>query len=245
MGATVYDEHVAAYLAFVDDALAAKPSLFREVLRVIEQLLGGRLTDSRLVDLACGEGYLSRFLAPLGPKEILGVDLSSALVEEARRRTFATNVSFRIEDAQELPTVDNGSVDVVVSQMAMMDIADHLAVFRCARRVLRPNGAFVFSLLHPCFESPFWPPGEEHFLTNADGVATANVVRWYASEGYWKAEGAGVRGFLGSYHRTLSTYVNDLVGNGFRLEQLAEPVVPGGGLFSQVPRVLIVAAEAI
>ena len=49
------------------------------------------------------------------------------------------------------------------------------------------------------------------------------MIRHYSVEGHWKPEGErGVRGHVGSYHRTLSTYLNDLVRShrkGFTLGQ--------------------------
>jgi hypothetical protein len=54
---------------------------------------------------------------------------------------------------------------------------------------------------------------------------------------------------MGSYHRTLSTYVNDLISSGFTLERLVEPLAGGDavktGLFAEVPTVLVIAARAV
>jgi hypothetical protein len=52
---------------------------------------------------------------------------------------------------------------------------------------------------------------------------------------------------MGSYHRMLSTYVNDLIRVGFVLERLEEPLdgPANGELFSEVPMVLVLAARAI
>jgi hypothetical protein len=51
---------------------------------------------------------------------------------------------------------------------------------------------------------------------------------------------SGVRGHMGAYHRMVSTYVNDLITAGFRLERLEEPLVAGGGLMGMVPKVMVV-----
>ena len=246
-GGTIYDEHVRMYVEFVDRVLAQEPSLFGHMLSVFETMLAGRLKDARVLDVACGEGYLSRFLALLGPRSVVGVDISSALIEIARERaTDAPSVTFHVEDAQELASIQDASIDVAVSQMALMDVADHRALFAAVRRVLAHGGAFVFSLLHPCFESPYGPDDDpSRFLTDDDGAFTANVVRLYATEGHWKSPSEGVRGSVGSHHRMLSTYLNDLLACGFRLERIEEPVSDVPGLFSQVPRVMIVAATSL
>jgi SAM-dependent methyltransferase len=174
---------------------------------------------------------------------VTGVDLSQPLIEIARQRSDASNVTFRVDDAQTLTSFADRSVDVVVSQMAIMDVADHRSMFKATRRVLNARGVFAFSLLHPCFESPYRPPDEPQFLVDDDGTRVGCVVRRYATEGYWRAEGAGVRGHVGSHHRMLSTYINDLVSSGFRIERIVEPVFDVPGVGSQVPRVMMVVAD--
>ena len=59
--------------------------------------------------------------------------------------------------------------------------------------------------------------------------------------------GEGVRGKVGAYHRTLSTYLNDLLAAEFRLEGVFEPTLPEGeyGLVEEqwlgkIPRGLII-----
>jgi ubiquinone/menaquinone biosynthesis C-methylase UbiE len=238
-----YDEHVAFYLDFVDQRRAG----FLAQLAVMEDLLGDRVRGARVCDLGCGEGYFGRHLVTRGAASVVGVDLSSGLIEEARRRADAPNLEYRVDDARELATIEDGSVDLVVSQLALMDMADHDRVFRSVRRVLQPSGAFLFSILHPCYEgAPFHHVHEPRHLVDADDTPTAFVVRHYATEGYWESGGDGVRGRMGSYHRTLSTYVNDLVDAGFAVDRLREPVVDArGGLFAEVPMVLLVLARAL
>lgn len=241
---SIYDTHVEFYVDFVDRALASEGSLWYVLLARFKEILGERLLGARVCDIACGEGYLSRFLGQLGPREVIGVDASSALVEVAIRRSDAANLSYRVDDAQQLRTFADASINIAVSQMAIMDIPDHRALFRSVRRVLTAGGVFVFSLLHPCFESPFHDPDQPQFLVDANDTPVAYLVQRYASEGLWRSGGTGVRGHMGAYHRTLSTLLNDLLAAGFGLEKLDEPVLAGEGLFAEVPRSLVVAACA-
>jgi len=92
--------------------------------------------------------------------------------------------------------------------------------------------------------APFHVPDAPQFLVDVSGTPTACVVRQYASEGFWQSGGTGVRGHMGAYHRTLSTLLNDLLAAGFHLEKLDEPVLQGGGLLAEVPRILLVTARA-
>ena len=243
MNETIYDQHVQFYIDFVDRNLADENGLWHVLLSRFKESLRDRLKGARICDIACGEGYLSRFLAQLGPQEVVGIDASAALIDVANRRKNVPNLSYRVDDAQHLQTFSDASIDIAVSQLAIMDIPNHRALFRSVRHVLKTGGAFVFSLLHPCFETPFHAPDESPFLIDTNGTAIAYIVRRYTSEGFWQSGGTGVRGHMGAYHRKLSTLLNDLLAAGFLLEKLDEPVVEGRGLFSQVPQALLVAAR--
>jgi SAM-dependent methyltransferase len=244
MSETVYDRNVAMYLDFIDRALAWEPSLYMQLCEIFRRLLEDHLNGARVLDVACGEGYTSRFLAPLGPRSVLGIDLSSELIDVAHARNDAPNASFHVNDARTLATVEDASMDIVVSQMAMMDIADHVATFDAVRRVLVDDGMFVFSCLHPCFQSPTnIPAGQEPFLRDDEGEPIAALAWRYTSEGHFMSGGDGIRGHMGSYHRMLSTYLNDLQASGFVLERLEEPVFDVPNVLARVPIVIVIAAR--
>jgi SAM-dependent methyltransferase len=239
---TVYDEHAQFYIDFIDSDLGAERSFFRVLLDVVVGLLGDRLAGARVLDVACGEGYVSRSLVTLGAREVVGIDISEALIAVAQERVDSSALAFHVDDAHELSTLGDASFDVAVSQMALMDIPDVLAMFRAVHRVLKPDGAFVMTLLHPAFESPHHIVDEPPRLLDHEGTPTAVVVRRYRSEGHWQSGASGVRGHVGSHHRMLSTYLNDLIAAGFRVMRVEEPVMPVEGLLSRVPRVLVISA---
>jgi 2-polyprenyl-3-methyl-5-hydroxy-6-metoxy-1,4-benzoquinol methylase len=249
MAATVYDQHAAFYVEFVEKGLASDDGYVALLRGTVRGLLGGRLAGARICDLCCGEGYVGRFLLAEGAREVVGIDLAAELVAVAQERAPVGPISYRVDDARTLASVADGEFDVVVSQMAMMDVADHRAMFAAVRRVLAPGGLFVFTMLHPCFEGrPFHVTDAPPFLFDDAGLPTAYVVRRYATEGHWNSGGDGVRGRMGAWHRTLSTYVNDLIAAGFVLERLEEPLAGFNatriGVMAEVPTVLAVAARA-
>jgi SAM-dependent methyltransferase len=133
MNDSVYDEHLVFYVDFVDKGLAADDGHLEVLMSVFVKILGERLVGARVLDLACGEGYLGRYLARAGARAIIGVDLSAGLIKEATRRADSPDLAYQVDDAQELLSVPDASVDVVVSQLAFMDIADHLRTFRAVR----------------------------------------------------------------------------------------------------------------
>jgi len=238
-----YDEHTSFYLDFVDRNLGLEGGLLQVLLATFDELLGPRLDGARVLDVACGEGYVSRHLAGRAAS-VAGIDISESLIEAARRRTEQTNVEFRVDDAHLLATLTDESCDIAVSQMAFMDIADHRSAFAAVRRVLADEGVFAFSVLHPALEgAPFHEPDDPKFLFDEDGTRVAYRVSQYAAEGFFMSGGQGVRGRVGSYHRTISTYVADLLGAGFVLDAIREPVVPGEGLPARVPQTMVFAAH--
>jgi ubiquinone/menaquinone biosynthesis C-methylase UbiE len=247
MSTTVYDEHAAFYIDFVDRGLASGDLAL--TLEAVRACLG-RIAGARICDVCCGEGYLGRYLLEHGAREVVGVDLSITLIDEAKRRAGDARLSYRVDDAHALASIADAQFDAVVSQLAMMDVPDHRRMFAAVRRVLKTGGAFVFSLLHPCFEGrPFHVTDAPPFVVDAAGNPVAYSVRRYASEGRFQSGGIGVRGRMGSYHRRLSTYVNDVLAAGFVLERLEEPLSgprgDGKDLFREVPTVLVVAARAV
>ena len=64
---TVYDTHAQFYVDFVDRGLASENGAMSLLLSTLAQCLGDRLTDARICDLCCGEGYVGRHLKLAAP----------------------------------------------------------------------------------------------------------------------------------------------------------------------------------
>lgn len=182
-----------------------------EVAALLPEDLDGR----RVLDLACGDGRVTRLLAERGAR-VTGVDLSAALLAEARAREAATprGIRYLLGDATSTAWWDGRPYDGVLCHMALMDIDDLQGALATVAAVLVPGGWFSVSVFHPCYPGgpegswsglPSWPP---------DGG--------YAREGWWRTSGDGIRGRVGANHRRLSTYLNALIRAGFSLEQVEE-----------------------
>lgn len=109
-----------------------------------------------MLDLACGTGLATRALAHLGPRRVVGIDSSPATIEHARRHPTpdGVEISYLVDDAQVLSTVDHATFDGATCQLGLMDIPDLDATLAAVTRILKPRGWFVFVIGHPCFLVP-------------------------------------------------------------------------------------------
>jgi 2-polyprenyl-3-methyl-5-hydroxy-6-metoxy-1,4-benzoquinol methylase len=248
MGDTFYDAFSEFYLNFVQQGLQDPSSIFHLGKNTILGFVGS-VQGKSVCDLACGEGYFSRVLAQQGA-QVTGVDLSRVLLEHARQRAGGMAITYVQDDAQRLSKLADHSFDIVVCNMALMDIPDIDKTFNAVHRILRTEGCFAFAILHPCFESPYRVP-ESTIEVDEKGEFVACRVMHYLEEGYWNSGGDGMRGRVGAYHRTISAYVNALLASGFRIAGLAEPALPRGDYpdlasqkNSRIPPLLVVKGVA-
>ena len=101
----------------------------------------------RVLDIGCGTGKSSRDAARRARDGwVLGVDLSSRMLDDARRRSAdegLTNVEYLCADAQVHP-FEPDSFDVAISGFGAMFFADPVAALTNVRRSLRPGGRIAF-----------------------------------------------------------------------------------------------------
>jgi SAM-dependent methyltransferase len=100
-------------------------------------------SGQRVLDLGCGNGASTREAARLAePGEVVGIDLSAAMLTNARARSAAdglTNVTFIQGDAQ-IHDFEPESFDIIISNAGAMFFDDQVAAFANLRRALRPGG---------------------------------------------------------------------------------------------------------
>src|SRR5438552_3140770 len=76
-----------------------------------------------VLDIACGVGYGSRFLADHGAARVIGGDISAAAIAYAERRYASPATAFAVMSADELPLASS-SVDCVVSMETIEHVPD-------------------------------------------------------------------------------------------------------------------------
>jgi SAM-dependent methyltransferase len=97
---------------------------------------------THLLDVACGPGYVAAAAALRGAT-VVGLDFSTLMVDEARRRY--PGLRFQEGDAEALP-FDSGTFDAVVMNFGLLHLARPEAAIREAFRVLVQGGRYAFTV---------------------------------------------------------------------------------------------------
>jgi 2-polyprenyl-6-hydroxyphenyl methylase/3-demethylubiquinone-9 3-methyltransferase len=121
---------------------------------------------SRILDVGCGGGLLSNFLALEG-HDVTGIDISQSSLEVAARFDASKKVRYLHANAYDLP-FEKGSFDVVCA----MDILEHVEnpklLVQQASKALRPGGLFFFHTFNRNLLSYFLIiKGVDWFVKNA------------------------------------------------------------------------------
>jgi ubiquinone/menaquinone biosynthesis C-methylase UbiE len=214
-------------------------SLIHDLVVPVMLDMMGNIEGKYICDLACGQGIISRLLVSKGAK-VTGIDISEKLLELAHgyEETDPLGIRYIQGDVQNLPNIEDASFDGVLCNMSLMDIPDLSKTFNTVARILRPGGWFLASITHPCYQTP-----NSHWV-NENGTISRAVSSYYNERFWYSNNPSGVRGQVGSYHRTLSTYLNTMTEAGLALERLSEPQATGK-LAQRVPGYREVAAALI
>lgn len=168
----------------------------------------GSLELGRALDAGCGTGRHAGHLAELG-FDTIGVDATEGMLAVARETH--PDVEFQNGRLEELP-LDDDSVDVVVSALAVCHAPDLGPVFEEFARVTRPGGTIIVSDPHPT-------------TVLVGGVAGFRDLDADPTEGFSMP-------FVPNLHHPLSTYVKAAVDAGLEIVGCDEVTYPESAIIS-------------
>jgi SAM-dependent methyltransferase len=118
---------------------------------ILEILARNGVHKGLVVDLGCGSGLLARELLDAGYR-ILGIDISEAMIELARRR--APEAEFRVGSLFDADIPPCGAVTAISEVLNYMFDPENeerglSRLFRRVHDALSPGGVFVFDVLGP------------------------------------------------------------------------------------------------
>lgn len=180
------------------------------------------LTDfdgKSVLDLGCGYGWHCKYASDSGAKNVLGIDISSMMLDKAKTLNSAPNIEY-LKSTMEDYTYPDQAFDFVISSLAIHYIADYKKLVLDVHKTLKIGGKFVFSVEHPVFTAE----GSEDWRYSDTGEILDFPVDNYYYEGKRTANFLGEK--VTKYHRTLTTYINTLLCNGFSVNAVIEPQPP-------------------
>ncbi len=196
-----YDKLAAVWAATTDEG-PFNGHLERPALR---SLLPAGLAGAVVLDAGCGSGAQAEWLLDQGA-EVIGVDLSPRMIEEARLRCRGRGRFLVADLAQPLP-VGPQSLDGITSSLALHYVRDWRVPLRSFALALRPGGWAVISLDHP--SGPPLPSQQGGYFDTELVTDTWRKAGVEVSQRFWR--------------RPLSAVAEAFADAGFVIERIAEP----------------------
>jgi malonyl-CoA O-methyltransferase len=114
----------------------------------VDRLLGP-VDGLDVADVGCGTGRHAVRLAAAGAR-VTAIDFSAGMLQGARAKPGAEAVSFVTHDLQAPPLpLESASFDRVLNCLVLDHIASLQTLFGEMRRIVRPSGRIVVSVMHP------------------------------------------------------------------------------------------------
>ena len=200
MTASDYDSFARAYAAENDSSLFNAYYAQPEMLR-----LAGDVSGRRILDAGCGSGPLSAALRDRGAV-VSGFDASAAMVDLARER-LGEDADLQVADLGEPLAYPDDAFDDVVACLVLHYLEDWAGPLAELRRVLKPGGRLILSVIHPSVYAIVYPDADYFALTqySEDYVMSGQDV------------------VLTYWHRPLHAVTDAFGAAGFRITTLSEP----------------------
>lgn len=173
-----------------------------------------------VLDLACGQGILSKNLSSKVPYH--GVDISATLIAQAKKANKHPNHQFSVCDATKPLSISKRDFSHATIILAIQNIASMNDVFQNASKHLRPGGSLIIVMNHPCFRIP---------RQSSWGVDSSKNVQYRRLDHYMSPLSIPIQAHPSkkeqsastlSFHAPLSKYIEELAKAGFVIAHLEE-----------------------
>lgn len=194
-----------------------------------ERLLNLRRGDV-VLDIGCGNGQFARRMAALGA-HVVALDASPRMIANAKAVSteHSQHIEYNVLDATDraaLISLGERRFDAAVSTMTMMDMASIEPLLSSLRKTLKPVSRFVFSVCHPCFNSPRIKLVAEEMTTEAGAsrtqysVSVSEYLHPQATKGVAMKDQPVPQYY---FDRPISVLFNACFKSGFALNGIEEP----------------------
>ncbi len=203
------------YLDFLE---SEDGQFFRQILFESFHSRLGENKDQKILDAACGPGWLSDQISAAGFKNIEALDASGPFLEHAK--TKYPNLKFTAADLNTTLPYAGDEFDTIIMSMAAHDVEDQVKTFTELRRILKPGGKFMLTFVNPYYAFPVgvWKRGIIGRLLMRRPRLLIRPYHWFAK----KERGFTFNKTLECYFYKLSEHLNHLREAGFQFEMMKD-----------------------
>jgi SAM-dependent methyltransferase len=164
------------------------------------------IKHKKIVDVGCAGGWYTEYLLDNGT-EVTAIEVNKNMIEITKKRTQNKGTVLLADLNNKLDFIEATSIDIVLASLVLHYIKNISHVFSEFNRLLKREGALIFSIHHPLME-----------------------VRYFKRENYMNMELLEDEWIMGEekikiqwYRRPLSKILQPLIDNGFYIEKILEP----------------------
>jgi ubiquinone/menaquinone biosynthesis C-methylase UbiE len=176
------------------------------------------LSGKTVLDLGCGYGNNCIDFIKRGAERVVGIDISSKMIDTAKKENAHINIEYIQMDINEINRLTQ-KFDLIYSSLAFHYVEDYKKLLRDIRLLLKDEGALLYSQEHPCTTAPkkgcVWTKdefGNKLYSNLSDYMYSGKrQITWFDEE-------------LEKYHRPMSEIINILVQENFIIKKVVEPV---------------------
>ena len=177
-----------------------------------------KLKNKKILDLGCGYGDNCLEFINNDAEKVIGIDISEKMLKEAKEKNQNDRIEYHNIDMQDIDKISE-KFDIVFSSLAFHYIEDFKLLLKKINNLLNEDGVLLFSQEHPITTAP---KGGPTWTKNNEGVKIHFNLSDYLKNGKrntkWFVEN------IEKYHRPISELVNELIGTGYTIEKIIEPI---------------------
>lgn len=211
---------------FWDSKMGEGNDFHKTLIEPMQLKLMNIKAGQEILDIACGNGQFARKMVELGVN-VTAIDFSDEFIAIAKSKG-THDIKYQVIDATsaiDLKKLTGNTFDSIVCTMALMDMENIEVLINHLPKVLKKEGVFVFSILHPCFNS-----GENILAHERDDLGGEVRSKYYVKICDYLIEKRNLGiGMMGQptpqyyFHRPVSTTLKYFFENGFVLDAYEEP----------------------
>lgn len=155
--------------------------------KALKEVLGGLVFENCL-KIGCGTGKNTAWLVQKAG-QVTAVDFSEEMMQKAKEKIIAPNVSFRQSDITKDWDFAEGQYDLITFSLVLEHIDDLEDIFRKAAMCLSPEGSIYIGELPPFRQYS----GSKARVETKDGVLIPECFNHHISDFIKAAESSGLR----------------------------------------------------